>query len=196
MAVGKYELRARAERMAETRRRIVEATVRLHTTIGPAATTISGIAEAAGVQRHTVYSHFPDERTLFAACSGFHFARHPYPDPERWRRIDDPRSRATTALQELYAHYRSDKADIWPVIRDLPRLPEFAGRTLVAYLESARAALIEGRRLRGVRAARVRALIGLALRFETWRQLTQDGGLSDEVAAQMMADAIECAAAR
>ena len=192
--MGKYELRARADRMAETRQRIVEATVRLHTTIGPAATTISGIADAAGVQRHTVYSHFPDEQTLFAACSGLHFQRHPYPDVAAWRAVADPRARTALALRQLYAHYRAEEHRIWPVIRDLPRLPEFAGRRLVGYLDSARAALREGRRLRGNRAAKVDALIGLALRFETWRRLTHEGGLTDDLAAETMAEAVECAA--
>ncbi len=66
----KYELKQRAEKMSETRMRIVEATVELHEKLGPARTTISAIADRAGVQRLTVYRHFPDERSLFRACSG------------------------------------------------------------------------------------------------------------------------------
>ena len=65
----RYELKERARRQAETKQRIVEAAVALHTSVGPARTTISAIAERAGVERHTVYAHFPDERTLFRACS-------------------------------------------------------------------------------------------------------------------------------
>ena len=65
-----YRLKRRAERQDETRHRIVEAAVALHTTVGPARTTVSAIAERAGVQRHTFYRHFPDERSLGLACSG------------------------------------------------------------------------------------------------------------------------------
>src|SRR3954454_21616980 len=95
----KYELKERARRQAETRRRITEATVELHRTVGPARTTISAIAEKAGVQRLTVYRHFPDERDLLAACSPHWLGADPPPDPSRWT---DPRS----ALRELYAWYR------------------------------------------------------------------------------------------
>src|SRR3954453_12455686 len=85
----KYELKKRAERQAETRRRIVEATEELHRTVGPARTTISEIAERAGVQRLTGYKHFPEERELFAACSALFQERHPPPDPSGWSAIED-----------------------------------------------------------------------------------------------------------
>src|SRR5262245_53973304 len=65
----RYTMQRRAEQVDQTRQRIIDATVQLHGTIGPAATTIAGIAEAAGVTRLTVYRHFPDEATLFEACS-------------------------------------------------------------------------------------------------------------------------------
>src|SRR6476620_7794449 len=66
----RYELKRRAERQDETRQRIVDATIELHQTIGAAQTTVSEIAKRAGVGRVTVYRHFPDEETLFNACSG------------------------------------------------------------------------------------------------------------------------------
>jgi len=101
----KYELRSRAERMQETRRRIVEATVELHSTVGPARTTIAEVAGRAGVGRPTVYSHFPDERSLFQACSSYVLATDPPPDSSRWRRIPDPEIRVGTALAEVYSYY-------------------------------------------------------------------------------------------
>src|SRR5688572_5888882 len=101
----KYELKRRAERQAETRRRIVDATVGLHTSVGPARTTISAIAERAGVERHTVYAHFPDERALFQACSTHWRELHPLPDSARWESIADPQRRLRAALQDVYAWY-------------------------------------------------------------------------------------------
>ena len=111
-----YRMKARAERQAETRRRIVEAAVELHTTLGPAGTSISAIADRAGVQRHTVYAHFPDDEALFAACSSHWRELHPFPDPEGWESIADPRRRLRRALRELYAWYEAVEPD-WALIR-------------------------------------------------------------------------------
>src|SRR3954447_7592226 len=89
----KYELRERAEAQAETRQRIVDAAVALHSSVGPAATTISAIAEHAGVERLTVYRHFPDELTLLRACSGKWLADNPPPDPAAWAALEPPEAR-------------------------------------------------------------------------------------------------------
>src|SRR5215471_7398245 len=75
-----YTLKRRAERQAETRQRIVEAAVDLHASVGPALTTVSMVADRAGVQRHTLYAHFPDERSLYLACSGLSLERSPLPN--------------------------------------------------------------------------------------------------------------------
>src|SRR6187397_2731837 len=100
-----YELKRRAERQEETRQRIVDAAVELHTTLGPSRTTVQAIAEKAGVTRPTVYAHFPDARSLFSACSGHVRATIPPPNPARWESISDPAARLETALRELYAYY-------------------------------------------------------------------------------------------
>ena len=100
----RYELKERARRQAETKQRIVEATVELHTSIGPARTTISAIAERAGVERHTVYSHFPDERTLIGACSAHWQGQHPLPDIRRWFDLE-PQERLRGVLADVYAWY-------------------------------------------------------------------------------------------
>src|SRR6478752_7041835 len=96
-----YTLKRRAEQQAETRQRIVEAAVDLHSSVGPVATTISMIADRAGVQRHTVYAHFPDERSLFMACSGLAMERSPLPDATPWRTITDPAERIRAGLGAL-----------------------------------------------------------------------------------------------
>src|SRR6476659_8962934 len=94
-----YTLKRRAEQQAETRQRIAEAALDLHGTIGPAQTTLSMIAERAAVQRHTLYAHFPDERSLFMACSGLAEERDPAPDAAAWRGITDRRERLVTGLR-------------------------------------------------------------------------------------------------
>src|SRR5512139_3404474 len=93
-----YTMRRRAERQAETRQRIVEAAVDLHGSVGPARTTFSMVAERAGVQRHTLYAHFPDERSLYLACSGLAFERDPMPEAEAWRAIADRGERLRVGL--------------------------------------------------------------------------------------------------
>src|SRR3954447_2484557 len=93
----KYEKKRRAELEEETRRRITETAVELHGTVGPARTSISAIAERAGVRRSTVYRHFPDEEALFHACSSHWANANPLPDPAPWEAIDDPDERLRTA---------------------------------------------------------------------------------------------------
>src|SRR5215212_8188895 len=100
-----YTLKRRAEQQAETRRRIVEAAVELHGSVGPAQTTFSMVAERAGVQRHTLYAHFPDERSLHQACSALFFERDPLPDAEPWRAITDPSERLRVGLRAIYDWY-------------------------------------------------------------------------------------------
>ena len=116
----KYELKQRAESQTATRKRIVEATVELHDAVGPSRTTISAIAERAGVQRLTVYRHFPDERSLFEACSGLWRAENPAPDPSAWAAIDDPEQRLRIALTEIYAFFRTTEGMTGNLLRDLP----------------------------------------------------------------------------
>src|ERR1700752_3319959 len=100
-----YTLKRRAEQQAETRLRIVEAAVALHGTYGPALTTLSMVAERAGVQRHTLYAHFPDERSLFMACSGLTVERDPLPEAADWPGIADRSERLRTGLAAIYAWY-------------------------------------------------------------------------------------------
>jgi AcrR family transcriptional regulator len=178
----KYQQRARAKAQEETRRRITEATVELHATVGPARTTISAIAERAGVQRLTVYRHFPDERSLFAACSAHWLGADPPPDPSAWAAIEAVDERTRTALTELYGWYRRNDAMLTNTQRDalaLPALAEIADPG--PFLEAMRQVLMRGR----PRRKRVRAALGHALEFSTWRSLARQG-LSDGEAAEMM----------
>lgn len=184
----KYELRQRAKAQAVTRQRIVDATVALHGSVGPAATTISAIAERAGVQRLTVYRHFPDERALFQACSGHWAALHPLPDPSSWAAVDDPAAKLELALRELYAHYRETEQMTANVRRDLPvvsAIQEIAA-SRAPYWESVHGALVNGWSVRGRRRRRLGVVIGHAVDFETWRSLTGRQGVGDDEAVALM----------
>src|ERR687893_1317283 len=114
----KYELKKRADEMAETRLRITEAAIELHGTVGPSRTTLSAVAERAGVERRTLYRHFATEAELFEACSTHYFAANPWPDLGNWRAIRNPHQRLTQALDELYAYYESTESMFGNVLRD------------------------------------------------------------------------------
>jgi len=180
----KYELKKRAQEMAETHRRITEAAIELHGTVGPSRTTLSAVAKRAGVERRTLYRHFPTEADLFAACSTHYFNANPWPDLASWRAIHDPRQRLQRALDELYAYYERTEPMISNVLRDA-ELVDFA-RDAVAplhtYLEEAAETLTTGRQARGRRRQLLSGAMRHALAFSTWRSLSTNGiGRSDAV---------------
>jgi AcrR family transcriptional regulator len=183
-----YELKQRAEGLAETRSRIVEATVELHESLGPGRTTVSAIAERAGVQRLTVYRHFPDERTLFEACSSHWAARNPAPDPTAWAIVRDPEERLRVALTEIYRFYNRTEGVVGNLLRDLPDslvLQEVA-EPFLSYWQSVRDVLDRGWAVRGRKRLELRAVIGHAIEFETWRSLVRREGLADAAAVEAM----------
>jgi AcrR family transcriptional regulator len=183
-----YRKRRRAELEAETRRRITESAVALHGTVGPSRTSISAIAEHAGVRRSTVYRHFPDEAALFDACSSHWRAANPPPTLDDWAGISDPDERLAAALPGLYAYYRRTEEMLANLFRDEDRVPDVR-RTFAAfraYLGMATNVLVRGRGLRGRARDEVRAAIGHALSFPTWRSLAREQGLDDERAAELM----------
>lgn len=185
-----YTLKRRAERQAETRQRIVDAAVDLHGSVGPALTTFSMVAERAGVQRHTLYAHFPDERSLLFACSGSVAERDPLPDAEPWRTIDDRRERLQTGLRALYAWYERNAELAACVLRDAEYhqpTKEIAELRFAPYMQAYRDVL-------GVELnARQRGLLELALSFPTWRTLVREAGLKQPAAVDAMVQAIDCA---
>src|SRR3954453_18161616 len=191
-----YIKRQRAEHEAETRRRITAATVELHREVGPAKTTITAIAKRAGVQRLTVYRHFPDERTLLGACSAHWRAGHPAPDPSPWPAIRDPEERLRAALAAFYAYYRGDDAMIAKVQRDAEAMPALADTIadVGAYMRMVVEILATGWGARGRRRDALRAGIAPAIEFETWRSLERRQGLpparAEELAAAMLLGAL------
>ena len=192
----KYEMKNRAERQRETRRKIVEATVELHRTRGPAKTTISEIAKRAGVNRLTVYNHFPDITDLLKACSRSWTERHPAPDPTPWAEIGDPQRRLRTALTELYGFYSRTETMRGNVLRDAETMPELAALlegSVVPYLEAVHDLLAKGWEVDDDRRKRLLATIKLAIDFHTWRSLERESGLSREEAVASMLEAVRSA---
>jgi AcrR family transcriptional regulator len=187
----KYELKARAERQQETRQRIVEAAVQLHRTKGPARTSFSDVARLAGVQRHTLYRHFPDEHALGLACSGHHFEQSPPPDPEDWAGIASPAERLRAGLTALYSWYERNEDMFTCVFRDAevdPLTREILQLRSAEPMARLRAALAQGL----ARGKRVQAALDLALDFHAWRRLWASG-LDAAEAAGLMADAVASA---
>lgn len=189
----KYEMKKRAESQRETRRRIVEATVELHRMRGPANTTISQIARRAGVNRLTVYNHFPDMIDLLRACSRSWTERHPAPDLAPWAQIGDPQRRLRTALTELYGFYARTEPMRANVLRDAQTMPELAALlegSIVPYLGAVRDLLAEGWEVRGKERRRLLATLKLAIDFHTWRSLERESGLSREEAVETMLETV------
>ena len=195
----RYEMKKRAELQRETRRRIVEATVELHRTRGPAHTTIKEIAERAGVNRLTVYNHFPDIADLLRACSRSWTERHPAPDPTPWAQIRDPEKRLWTALTELYGYYARTEPMRANVLRDAQTMPALAALlegTVVPYLEALSELLAEGWEVRGEEKRRLFATLKLAIDFHTWRSLERESGLSRQEAVELMLEAVRSSSMR
>jgi AcrR family transcriptional regulator len=185
-----YTLKKRAEQQAETRLRIVEATVDLHSTLGPAATTFSMIAERAGVQRHTLYAHFPDDRSLHMACSGLVHERDPLPEAAAWRGIADRNKRLTTALSAIYTWYERNASLMACVMRDVEHHAPTQEVVAIRF-----APVIAGWHevLGAELSAKQRSLLELALSYFTWRTLVREGGLTQSAAIRLMVQAIDCA---
>ncbi|WP_167736789.1 TetR/AcrR family transcriptional regulator [Nocardioides sp. 1609] len=184
MTTRKYELRQRAADMDATRDRITQAAIDLHGTIGPVRTTISAIAQRAGVQRITVTRHFPDDADLFAACSGRYWADHPLPDPAGWAVPGPDATRG--AFEETYRFYASVEPMLTNVLRDATVSPLIEGSLdpYRAFLDAASDVLLETVRSPALPDAR-RSALRWALSFETWFRLHRLENLSDDDAAAL-----------
>jgi AcrR family transcriptional regulator len=192
----KYTLQARAERQAETRRRIARATAELHEEVGPARTTIAEIARRAGVERLTVYNNFPDEYRLFAACQQHFLTQNPPPDPSPAFAISDPCLRLEAVLTSLYDWYARTERMSAHVRRDreiLPGLDALMSDTVDPRVSELAEALAAGFADEDPPPHTVRAAVRLALDFWTWRRLAHEG-LDTDSAARLMSDAVRAAA--
>lgn len=192
---GKYNLKARAERYQQTRQSIIEATLELHRTHGPAQTTITDISKRAGVKRQTVYNHFPDELSLFKACSAHNRSLNPLPDPEPWKLITDPQSRLRQALAEIYAYYRRNEQILANVTRDAQANSNVRKvlEPRIMHQERMRHALATGWE-QGARQRRnlLYGALWISLDFQTWHTLVRQQSFEDEEVIELMVGMVQC----
>ena len=180
--------------MRETRRRITEATVELHQDVGPARTTVSAIAEKAGVQRHTYYAHFPETKDLYRACTAHYLERNPLPDSSSWEEISAPEERLRGALSEVYAFYAGNEAMLTNVLRDMPFDPVLRENNILLFRhwEAMRDTLADAFEASGERHEALLGAIALALDLQTWRTLVRQQGLEDDRAVELMVGMVRC----
>jgi AcrR family transcriptional regulator len=176
----RYELKARAEAQEATRARIAAAAASLHEEVGIGKTTVADIARRAGVQRLTVYNHFPDLAALLPACTAHWMTERPMPDLEPALALEDPDERLRAVLIPLYGWYRQTA----PMMRRsfgeraaIPELDAWMAQTADPLIAGLAARLSEGSN---------RPLVALALDFWTWQRLDHEG-LDDAAAAELMA---------
>ncbi len=180
-----YQLRQRADRQQETRQRIIEATIELHQTVGPAATTITQISDRAGVGRVTVYRHFPEQLALDQACSGLYFERNPAPDPDSWKPIADPVERLRVGLAETYAYHARTERMITHALADARDHPVMA--PYHDHWSRAVGVLLEPWPTSGRRRKQLKAALALAVSFDSWRTLVREQRLSHPQAIDLIA---------
>lgn len=178
-----YTKSKRAENQEETRQRIVEAAVALHGEVGPNAASISLIADRAGVQRHTVYAHFPDDLSLLMACSGFHLEQQPPPSPTEWEDLNDPEAILKAGISALYAWFSRNESIVGNVLRDAEKnetVRNVADLRFGTPIGAIYASLSRGLGKQG------QAALGLAISFYTWRSLTRGGAKAKDAVALMV----------
>lgn len=186
-----YRMHRRAELVDQTRQRITEAAARLHTSVGPANTSIAAIAEEAGVTRVTVYRHFADLDVLFEACRAHWRSQNPPPDARRWPEIADLQERAHSALAELYAWFREHAEELFPIYRDASTMPPTAQGRMRDDNRRLGDLLVSGLAPDGDRGRQTRSVARHLVSYPTWRSLAVDQGLNDaeavEIGVQLLA---------
>jgi AcrR family transcriptional regulator len=181
-----YTLKKRAESRETTRARIVAATMALHEELGPKNTTISAVAERAGVQRLTVYRHFPDETALFRACTSQWLVDNPPPEPEQWQAVAGI-GRVRVALIALYGYYRRTQRMWTTAHRDHGEVRALRQpmKKFHDYLGDIAADLTDGMAAAEAKRDRVALTLHHAVQFDTWRSLSAQGA-SDQAIADLV----------
>ena len=192
MTKRKYKKTKRAEQQGKTRERIVEATVALHEELGPANTSIKAIAERAGVQRLTVYRYFPDDVSLFQACTSHWLSFNPPPDMSDWQDIEEVEEKTATALLAFFKYYRGTET-MWTGayrdVEDVAALREVL-KGFEGYIDNVRDGLLASWKLKGKSKQQLSITLRHCLRFTAWqslkRQKLKDKQIVDLVTAWLI----------
>jgi AcrR family transcriptional regulator len=181
MKKRQYKQKARAEQAQETRQLIVEATVMLHEELGPAQTSIKAIAEQAGVQRLTVYRHFPDETSLFKACSSHWLGLHPPPAVSDCEDAGDPVTQTSKTLLSFYHYYRQTERMWSSIYRDIDEVEALREpmSKFESYIDAVRDELLSAWKVKAKDKNKLSLTLRHCLRYSTWRSLKNDK-LSDK----------------
>jgi AcrR family transcriptional regulator len=185
-----YKMVKRRDQVEETRRRIAKATYELHSTVGPALTTIAMVSDRAGVPRQTVYRNFGTQVELFRSCIAFGLEMHPLPDPAPWQSITDPAERLQVGLKQLYRWFEESEPVLTNVARDsgaVQEAAEVAQKPMSEVLQRIHATLSHG-----WEGSAVAPLLSLAVDFATWKKLRREQGMSSRAIAEMWLDLIRC----
>ena len=187
MVKRKYNKTVRAEKQDGTREKIIEATVALHEELGPANTSIKAIAEKAGVQRLTVYRHFPDDAKLFEACTSHYLGQHPPPNIGEWAHIEDASERSQTALLAFYHYYRQTEKMWSAAYRDVEKVEAMQGpmNQFEAYLDMVRDDLLGSWKVKPAQKKSLSLTLRHCLRFATWASLKKEK-LSDKKIVELV----------
>jgi AcrR family transcriptional regulator len=184
-----YKMVKRQEKVEETRRRIAKATYELHSTIGPALTTIALVADQAGLPRQTVYRNVESQLALFRSCIAFGLEMHPMPDPKQWLSIADPQERLNVGLSQLYQWFEATEAVMTNSVRDrgVVQEAEEAMRPVGEVFQGIHEMLSQG-----LEAPQVFPLLSLAMDFATWKKLHREHGMASRAIVEMWSDLIRC----
>lgn len=187
MKKRKYNKSLRAEQQDETRERIVEALMELHEELGPANTSIKAIAEKAGVQRLTVYRHFPDEVSMFQACTSQWLKLHPPPDVGEWAQVKNASERSNTAMLAFYHYYRRTEKMWNASYRDLDKVEALHGPMAYfeTYIDQVCGELVKAWKQTGHTKKQLQVTLRHALRFSTWQSL-KNAGLKDDKIVELL----------
>lgn len=187
MKKRKYKQNTRAEQAQETREKIVAAAVKLHEALGPANTSIKAIAETAGVQRLTVYRHFPDDVSLFEACTSHWFGLHPPPPVADVDDPIDPQRQTEKTLLALYCYYRETERMWFVALHDVEELEALRGPMDMAegYFDSMRDELLNAWKPKAAIKKQLSMTLRHCLRFSTWRSFKAEK-LSDKKIVELV----------
>jgi AcrR family transcriptional regulator len=114
-----YRLGKRAESQAETRDRIVAATLRLYREVGVAGATVPAVARAADVAQGTVRNHFPGPTDLADAAAAAILGDAGMPDASIFDGVSLLAERVERLLVEVSAFF--ERSTGWWEVREADR---------------------------------------------------------------------------